>query len=129
MSEKKEIQVKGKEELEEQGTRSGRYFKPAVDIFETEDSLHLLADVPGAEVEDFDIEVHDNKLTLTGPTQPVEDKWEPVYNEYGIGHYMRQFRLGKQIDQSKITAKAEDGVLELTLPKVEQAKPKKIEIK
>jgi HSP20 family protein len=126
---KKNIQVRGKDELQsEEGTREGRYYKPAVDIYETDDALHVQADVPGADADEFEIDLRDNTLTLTGPTENVEARWDPVYEEYGIGHFTRQFRLGKRIDQEKITAELNNGVLELTLPKVEKAQPKKIEI-
>lgn len=125
-----EIEVKGKEELqsEEEGTRTGRYYKPAVDIYETDEALFIEADVPGADPDEFDIDLRDNTLTLNGPTTGENGEWDPVYQEYGIGHFARQFRLGKQIDQSNISAKINSGVLKLELPKVEDAKPKKIEI-
>ncbi len=131
MAEKQDIAVREKEELSnenEEGTRPGRYFKPAVDIFETEDALQVVADVPGADPDSFDIDVRENMLTINARVDAVEDRWKPVYQEYGSGHFWRRFRLGQQIDQAKISANLDDGVLELTLPKVEKARPRKIEI-
>lgn len=129
MSEKRDIAVHEKEELDtEEGTRPGRYYKPAVDIFETEDALTLVADVPGADPDNFDIDLRDSMLTISASTAGAEDRWKPVYAEYQPGHFWRRFRLGQQIDQSKISANLEDGVLELTLPKVEKARPRKIEV-
>jgi HSP20 family protein len=113
----------------ETGTYEGRYFEPAVDIYETEDALVLSADLPGAKVEDIQTDIRDNQLTLTAKVPPTESKWKPVYQEYSVGHYLRQFRLGQQIDQTKITAELKDGVLTLVLPKVDTAKPRKIQIK
>ncbi|MFW5968728.1 MAG: Hsp20/alpha crystallin family protein, partial [Persicimonas sp.] len=109
MSEQQDITIREKEELsKEEGTRPGRYFKPAADIFETEDALHVVADVPGANPENFDIDVRDNVLTINAHTDPVEERWKPVYGEYETGHFYRRFRLGQQIDQSKITANVND---------------------
>lgn len=125
-----ELTLKGKHALtSEPGTREGRYFEPQVDIYETEDALTLSADMPGARAEDIETDLKDNLLTITARVGPVEDKWKPLYVEFEEGHYMRQFRLGQQIDQSRITAQLNDGVLKLTLPKAERAKARRIEVK
>lgn len=125
-----ELTVREKQELQaEEGTRQGVYFKPDVDIYETEDALMVLADVPGARPQDFEIDLRDNLLTITASTQAVEERWRPIYEEYRLGHYMRQFRLGQRIDQTAISAELIDGVLRLTLPKAEQARPRRIEIR
>lgn len=126
---KKDIKVREKEELtNEEGTREGPYFKPAVDIFETDDALTVKADVPGARPEDFDIDLRENVLTIQAATSDVESRWNRVYEEYRSGNFMRQFRLGQSIDQAKISANFDNGVLVLNLPKAEQAKPRKIEV-
>ena len=127
--EKTDIRVREKEQLQsEEGTREGPWFKPAVDIYENGDALTVLADVPGARAEDFDVDVRDNRLTIQAAVDDVEDRWNSVYTEYRTGNFARQFRLGQQIDQSRITANFNNGVLELTLPKVKQAKARKIEV-
>ena len=128
--EKKELQVHQKEALQNgEGTREGLYFKPQVDIFESNESLMVVADLPGTSAEDVEIDLRDNLLTLTGVVNTQwGDNWEPLYQEYRSGHFTRQFRLGQQIDQSKITAKMTDGVLRLELPKAERAVPRKIEV-
>ncbi len=130
-----QISVREKEELTNSGeetggeeTREGRFFKPAVDIFETEDALQVVADVPGADPDSFDIDVRDSMLTITATCDALESRWKPVYEEYRTGNFMRRFRLGQQIDQSKIAANVNNGVLELTLPKGDQARPRKIEV-
>ncbi|RAL20499.1 heat-shock protein Hsp20 [Lujinxingia litoralis] len=126
-----EIAVHHKEELQEaEGTREGTYFRPVVDIYETSKALTLLADVPGTAAEDFEIDLRDNLLTITGSVHQLDtSRWQPLYSEYRIGHFMRQFRVGQQIDQTKISAEINDGVLKLTLPKAESAKPRKIEVR
>ncbi len=131
MSEKQqEMTTRQKEELQTQeGTREGIYFKPAVDIYETDEALTVVADLPGTGVEDIDIDLRDNQLTLTGIVNgDLDEQWEPLYAEYRSGHFMRQFQLGRQIDQSKISAHYDQGVLELKLPKAEDAVPRKIEV-
>ncbi|RDV36853.1 Hsp20/alpha crystallin family protein [Bradymonadaceae bacterium TMQ3] len=125
-----EIAVHRKEELQEaEGTREGTYFRPNVDIYETSKALTLVADVPGTAAEDFEIDLRDNLLTIVGSVREVEPGWQPLYSEYRVGHFMRQFRVGQQIDQTKISAEITDGVLKLTLPKAESAKPRKIEVR
>lgn len=129
MTDESNIQVRDKEELtNEEGTREGPYFKPAVDIYETEDALTVQADVPGARPEDFDIDLRENVLTIQASTHDVEERWNRVYEEYRTGNFMRQFRLGQNIDQEKISANIDNGVLTLSLPKAERAKPRKIEV-
>jgi HSP20 family protein len=128
----KEIQVKPKQEVTSQAeqTKPGVVFTPSVDIFETERELTLLADLPGVKAENLTIDLRENTLTLTGEVEPFEraDE-EDILIEYEIGKYYRQFSLSNVIDQSKIDANLTDGVLRLTLPKVEEAKPRKIEVR
>ncbi len=125
-----ELQVHQKEELQSsEGTREGVYFKPNVDIFESDEALMVVADLPGTAAEDVEIDLRDNMLTLTGIVDTGwGDNWQPLYTEYRSGHFTRQFRLGQQIDQSKITAEMTDGVLRLKLPKAEHSVPRKIEV-
>ena len=131
-SQAKEIQVRPKHEVMSpaEQTTPGLVFTPSVDIFENERELTLLADLPGVTSENLTIDLRENTLTLTGEVEPFEraDE-EDVLIEYEIGKYYRQFSLSNVIDQSKIDAKLTDGVLRLTLPKVEEAKPRKIEVR
>lgn len=123
-----DISVREKQATREQGTHEGRYFEPAVDIHETDTAIVVSADVPGASANDIETDLRDNLLTFVARVQPLEERWKPVYREYQLGHYQRQFRLGQQIDQGKITAVLRDGVLTLTLPKADHARPRKIQI-
>ena len=130
--ESKEIQVKPKQELTSpaEQTRPGLVFTPNVDIFETDQEITLLADMPGVTTDNMSIDLKDNVLTLTGEVAPFEEADEQdILIEYEIGKYHRQFNLSSVIDQSKIDAKLNDGVLRLSLPKVEKATPRKIEVK
>jgi HSP20 family molecular chaperone IbpA len=92
-------------------------------------ALIVLADMPGVDSKNVDIDLRDNQLTITGKLDPVEREGEvSLYREFNWGNYLRQFTLSDVIDQTKITAKMENGVLRLVLPKVEKAKPQKIKV-
>ena len=131
-SETKALQAKEKKEVTTPAelTKPGLVFNPAVDIFETERELTLMADLPGVKAKDLKIDLKDNVLTLTADETPLEGPGEKdVFKEYRTGTYYRQFSLSDTIDQSKIEAVMKDGVLSLTLPKVEAATPRKIAVK
>ena len=111
-------------------TKPGIVFTPAVDIFETEKEITLLADLPGVKTGHLTIDLSDDVLTLTGEAEPLEaPDEEDILIEYEVGNYYRQFTLSELIDQNKIDAQLSNGVLRLTLPKVEKATPRKITIK
>jgi len=132
MTETKEIQAKEKQEVSvpAEQTKPGPVFTPAVDIFETEKDMTLLADLPGVKSDELNIDLRDDVLTLTGDVTPWEGaEEEDLLIEYEIGRYFRQFTLSEVIDQDKIDAQLNDGVLRLTLPKVEKATPRKISVK
>lgn len=131
MAESKELQVKEKQEVAApaEQTQPGLVFTPVVDIFETERELTLLADMPGVAPGDVNINLEDGVLTISGSVKPWEGEDESdVLVEFEIGKYYRQFTLSEVIDQDRIEAKLEDGVLRLTLPKAEKAMPRKIAV-
>lgn len=131
-TESKALQAKKKAELTTpaEQTRPGLVFTPAVDIFETEKEITLLADMPGVKAKDLNIDLHENVLTLDGDVNSPEGADETdVIREYRTGKYYRQFTLSQLIDQSEIDAALKDGVLRLRLPKVEAATPRKIAVK
>ena len=125
-----ELHLKEKKPLEqgEEETREGVYFSPDVDIFERQDALVLKADVPGTSKEAIELDLNDDTLSLTATVSTVRDKWKPIYQEYEIGHFKRQFRIGHMVDKARISAEVKDGVLTITLPKVEKAQPRKIQV-
>jgi HSP20 family protein len=111
-------------------TRPGAVYSPSVDIFESESSITVLADMPGVKAEDLKIDLRESVLTLTGPvTVAASAKESAVLREYQSGTFFRQFTLSETIDQSKIDAKLSDGVLRLELPKVAKAQPRQITVR
>jgi HSP20 family protein len=111
-------------------TRTGPLYSPAVDIFENDHSITLLADMPGVKAADLEIDLRENVLTLTGRVTATENAKESnVVREYRSGTFFRQFTLSEAIDQPKIDAKLTDGVLRLELPKVEKARPRQITVR
>ena len=131
-TETKELQAKEKMEATApaEPTMPGRVFTPAVDIFETDKEITLLADIPGVKAGELNIDLRDDTLTLTGAVAPFEGpEEEDILIEYEVGTYYRQFTLSEVIDQGKIDAQLSDGVLRLSLPKVEKATPRQITVK
>lgn len=127
----KELKVREKQEVSSpaEQTRPGLVFTPAVDIFENDKEIVLLADMPGVQAKTLNIDLRDNTLTLDGEVEPFEGaNEEDVLVEYEVGKYYRQFTLSEVIDQQKIDAKLTDGVLRLSLPKVEKAAPRTISV-
>jgi HSP20 family protein len=113
----------------EQGWAAGAW-TPPVDIYETEDALVLTAMLPGVSKDEVSIEVHDNTLTLRGERKPAGAVADERYyrRECVYGPFQRSFVLPATVDQNAVRATYHDGILELHLPKVEAAKPKRIAI-
>lgn len=131
-TESKALQAKEKAEVTTpaEQTKPGIIFTPAVDIYETDREISLLADMPGVRASDLSIDLHENVLTLDGDVRSPEGANEAdVTREYRTGKYYRQFTLSQVIDQENIDAELRDGVLRLRLPKVEAATPRKITVK
>jgi len=131
-SKAKDIQLKGKQELATaaEPTWPSVIFTPLVDIFETDHDITLLADMPGVKANELNIDLRDNVLTLIGDAAAPEGPKEvAVLREYQTGRYYRQFTISEVIAQSKIEAVLNDGVLRLSLPKVEKVKPRQITVK
>jgi HSP20 family molecular chaperone IbpA len=105
-----------------------RYITPPVDIYETADGLVVKADLPGVAKEGLDIRVENSLLTIRGKAAHAAPG-DSVYREYGLVNFFRQFELNERVDQNKISAELKCGVLTLNLPKAEEAKPRKIEVK
>lgn len=131
MTDLKDLKAKEKQEVKTSAeqTKPGLVFTPDVDIFENSDAITVLADMPGVTPENITIDLNDGVLTITGDVRPWEGSDESdVLVEFEIGKYYRQFTLSEMIDQERIEAKLSDGVLRLTLPKAEKAKPRKITV-
>jgi HSP20 family molecular chaperone IbpA len=104
-----------------------RYIPPPVDIYETQDGLVLMADLPGVGPEDLEIRIEDNMLTIQGRAKHAIEA-DPIYREFELVNFFRQFELSDQVDQEKISARMNHGVLTLEMPKAEKAKPRKIQV-
>jgi HSP20 family protein len=113
----------------EEGLRSGMW-TPAVDIYENTDSVVVKAELPGVEKDQISVEVKDGILSLRGERKFEKEVKEESYHriERAYGSFQRSFSLPVSVDQEKVTAKFKDGVLEVKLPKKEQAKPKQIKV-
>jgi HSP20 family protein len=113
----------------EEGLRSGMW-TPAVDIYENNDSVVVKAELPGVEKDQISVEVKDGILSLRGERKFEKEVKEESYHriERAYGSFQRSFSLPVSVDQEKVTAKFRDGVLEVKLPKKEQAKPKQIKV-
>jgi HSP20 family protein len=132
MAAKQELQVQQKRELEtkEETTIPTRTYLPTADIFETQDALQVVLEMPGVEKTNIDVTVEEGVLSVRGRLDFSKyNNLQPLYTEYNVGHYARSFRLSSKIDVGKIGAQLSDGVLTLTLPKVEEAKPRTIQVK
>ena len=131
MAQTKSLQVKEKQEVASpaEQIRPGLVFTPDVDIFETDREISLVADMPGVDADSVTVDLREGVLTLTGDVKPWEGSDETdVLVEFEIGKYYRRFVLSDTIDQEKIAAKLENGVLRLTLPKAEKALPRRIAV-
>jgi HSP20 family protein len=127
----KEIQKReASSPVETERTTVRKVFIPRVDIHETQDAIVLLADMPGVDERSVDITLEKNVLTLLGKVEPETfEGLQPSYVEYETGDYERAFTLSDEIDRDKIEASVKNGVLELTLPKAETVKLRKISVK
>lgn len=129
MSETKQLTAQEKQALEKEKTIPGRFYIPRTDIFETPQALRLLMDMPGVSRDNISINLERNTLEVTGRINTsAYEQLEPLYTEYNVGHFTRSFTLSNQIDQEKIEASLNDGVLTLTLPKLSEKQARRIEI-
>lgn len=131
MASKQELQVQQKRELEkkQESTIPARVFLPTADIYEDEDALSVVLEMPGVDKGNVEVSVEDGLLKVGGRLDFSKyQDLQPLYTEYNIGNYSRSFSLPDKIDQNKIAAEMKDGVLSLKLPKAKQAKPRTIQI-
>jgi HSP20 family protein len=105
-----------------------RFVSPEVNIFETKDGYVLQAEMPGVNKEGLEITLEDNELTIVGRRNKETVNASPIYRESTNADYRRVFELDPAIDTAKISAKVDQGVLTLTLPKSERVKPRKVTI-
>jgi HSP20 family molecular chaperone IbpA len=110
-------------------TRAHKVYMPRTDIYESQEHLLLLADMPGVKQDGIDITLEQNILTIHGHVDPPElPGYSLTYAEYGIGDYKRVFALSNEIDRDGIQATIKNGVLKLVLPKSKRTMPRKISV-
>ncbi len=110
--------------------RLRRRYTPRVDIYEVDNSVFMTADMPGVADEGVEITIEKNLLTIRGDVETsLPEGYELNYREYRVGDYERSFSLSDEIDRDQIEATMKNGVLRLTLPKNEEAKARKIEVR
>jgi HSP20 family protein len=133
MGEDQNLVVTEKQEVDtgvHQELRSGNWFLPGTDIYETPEQFVLVMDMPGVCFDCSQVNIVDDELVVTGHVTHGEDQDDYVlYREYDVGHYHRHFGLPVTVDRSRIEAVMSSGVLTVTMPKVEEVKPRKIPIK
>lgn len=130
----RELELKEKKEiLNDKGetTYSCKVYVPDVDIYEDDKNIFLEADMPGVKKEDLKLNLENSVLTIDGQVSKDEYKnnLNPLYGEYNIGHFQREFKIGSAVAQKDINASLKNGVLTIKLPKSERAKPRQIEVK
>ena len=131
MASQQELPVQQKREVEkkQESTIPSRAFLPIVDIFETDQALTVILEMPGVDKENVNVGVENDILTIEGRIDYSKyEGLQPVYTEYNIGHYIRTFQISSKIEQGEISAELKDGVMTLVLPKAEKAKPRSIKV-
>jgi HSP20 family molecular chaperone IbpA len=131
MDTQQELQVQQKREVEskQEATIPARVFVPATDIFETDEALTVILEMPGVDKDKVDVKVENDVLKIEGWIDFSRyEGLQPVYTEYNIGNYARSFQVSSKIDQDRISAELRDGVMTLVLPKSEKARPRKISV-
>jgi len=131
MARSQALEVQEKKELvaKEEKTVPSRYYVPTTDIFETEDALTVVMEIPGVAKEAVNVNIENNVLRVEAQIDHSKyEGMEPLYTEYNVGHFARSFTLSSKIDQQQISAQLDDGVLTLTLKKAKEALPRRIAI-
>ena len=127
----KDLTVKSPTNLAEkqEDTRPGRTYVPSVDIRETDEALWLSADMPGVSEESIDVRLENGLLSIQGKVDVEAYKTlTPVYTEYNVGDFVRNFRISNEVDVEQIEARMAHWVLELKLPKAAHARSRQIPI-
>ena len=131
MATKQEIEIQRKQEVAtaEEATRSARYYVPCTDIHETDEALSIAMEVPGVAKDGVEVTLEKDVLKVAGQVDFSNyEGLEPIYTEYEVGHFQRSFSLSNKIDQGGISARVENGVLHLDLPKTREATPRRISV-
>jgi len=132
-SKDKGLEIEKQEAPLQEGTehvRNQRVYMPNTDIYETDEKVFVIADIPGADEKSIDIMLEKNILTINAFVEPRQaDNYAMAYAEYEVGDYQRRFTLSTEIDRDNIEAVVKDGILRLYLPKAKSALARKISVK
>ena len=131
MANEQAMEVQQKREAQTQGEKTvpARFYMPPTDIYETEDALTVLMEMPGVERDDIAVKLENGILNVEGRIDYSKyQEMQPVYTEYNVGNYARSFQISSKIEQDQISAELGDGVMRLILPKAAKAKPRKIKV-
>jgi len=131
MAQSQALEVQEKKELvsKDEKTVPARHYVPTTDIFETDDGLTVVMELPGVEKHAIDVNVENDVLRIDARIDFTKyEGLDPLYTEYNVGHFARSFSLSNKIDQQQISAQLDDGVLTLTLRKAKEAQPRRIAI-
>lgn len=125
----REIEGREKQPVRREGTRPGLVFRPDVDVVERGDEFFVVADLPGVDDRHVQVKLEEGVLSIDADlaAQP-EESWTPVYAEYRLGGYHREFTLSDSIDAERIHAAMRDGVLEIHLPKTDEHRVRAIPV-
>jgi HSP20 family molecular chaperone IbpA len=130
MTEKTQLATKQETDIKSVSRQNEPSIRPAVDIFEDESGITLHADMPGISRDRLSVKVEGDTLTIEGDAEiPVPEGMEPLYADVRATHYQRSFTLSNEMDTDKVEASLNQGVLTLRIPKREEHKPRKIEVK
>jgi HSP20 family molecular chaperone IbpA len=131
MAQSQALEVQEKKELvsREEKTVPLRYYVPNTDIYETDDAITVVMEMPGVEKKDLQVNLENDTVRVEGRVDFSKyEGMQPLYTEYNVGHFARAFSLSSKIDQQQIAAQLDDGVLTLTLKKAKEALPRRIPI-
>lgn len=131
MTEKHDLTALEKKELGagEEKTEAGRFYAPGADILESAEAITLYLEMPGVKQENLDIRLERRRLSIQGNIDFDNYRdFKPVYTEYNVGHFSREFTLSSAINADGIKASAENGVLTLVLPKTVETQARKIQV-
>ena len=104
-------------------------FTPPIDIYESDEGLVLIADLPGVSVKSLELQVQNNKLTLLGRvTNQIPANARQLHKEYEEGDFLRSFILSEDVDHERVTARLNNGVLEVVLPRAPKSAPRRIQV-
>ena len=126
-----ELKVQQKREVEkkQESTFPARIFQPVTDIFETENALTVVLEMPGVNKESVEVGVENDILTIAGRIDFSKyEGMQPLYTEYTVGNYSRSFQVSSKIEQESIKAQMKDGVMTVVLPKGKSAKPRRVSV-